>query len=213
LINIEPMSTDYRFPNAEGDHTRNYLWQPVVDSLRLAKVTTVFDVGCGNGAFVRHLNSEGFSARGVDPSSEGVAMAKSVDANAPVEQASAYDPLAEKYGKFDAVVSLEVIGHVYYPRKLAKCMFDLAKPGGLIVVSTPYHGYWKNLVIAITGHFETHISPLWDNGIIKVWSVKTLTELFHETGAKRESVRRLGRIPVLAKTMMLAFRTPARSFE
>lgn len=135
-------------------------------------------------------------------------MAKKADPNAPVAQASAYDPLHEQYGVFDAVVSLEVIGHVYYPRKFAKCMADLTKPGGLIAISTPYHGYWKNLMIAVCGHFDQHVSPLWDHGIIKLWSVDTLTSLFQEVGLSRQSVKRLGRVPPLAKTMLLTFRKP-----
>jgi 2-polyprenyl-3-methyl-5-hydroxy-6-metoxy-1,4-benzoquinol methylase len=205
---IIEVSTEYAFPNAEGDHTRHYLWQPVIDSLRKNNAKSVFDLGCGNGAFVRFLNASGFTATGVDPSSQGVAMAKKADSQTPIEQGSGYEPLADKYGQFDAVVSLEVIGHVYYPRKFVKTLFDLAKPGGTIAISTPYHGYWKNLLIALMGHFDTHASPLWDHGIIKLWSISSLTSLLQEQQVDGISVKRLGRIPPIAKTMLVTCKKP-----
>ncbi len=205
----EEISSEYHYSNAEGDHTAGYLWPTVLRKLREEKAQTVFDLGCGNGSFVYKLNSEGMRAKGVDPSTEGVALAKKKDPRAPVEVGSGYDPLSERFGTFDAVVSLEVICCVYYPRKFVKCLYDLTKPGGLILVSTGYHGYWKNLMLAVCGAIDKHASPLWDHGIIKLWSVDTLTQLFHETDLRRESVSRLGRIPPLAKTMLLTFRKPS----
>jgi 2-polyprenyl-3-methyl-5-hydroxy-6-metoxy-1,4-benzoquinol methylase len=208
MNSITEVSTDYAFPNSEGDHTCHYLWQPVIDALRKNNAKSVFDLGCGNGAFVRFLNASGFAARGVDPSSQGVAMAKKTDSHAPIEQGSGYEPLADKYGQFDAVVSLEVIGHVYYPRKFLSTIFDLTKPGGTIAISTPYHGYLKNLLIALMGHFDTHVSPLWDHGIIKLWSISSLTTLLEERQLENISVTRLGRIPPIAKTMLFTCKKP-----
>ncbi len=204
----EEISTEYFYSNTEGDHTRPYLWEPVVKVLKQEQAKTVFDLGCGNGSFVKHLVQRGFDASGVDPSSKGITLAKAADPSLKVEQASAYDPLSERFGCFDAVVSLEVAPVVYYPRKFARCLCDLAKPGGLIAVSAAYHGYLKNLAVALMGGMEHHANPLWDHGIIKLWSIKTLTALFDEVGVKRESVQLLGRIPPLAKTMLLTFRKP-----
>ena len=54
--------------------------------------------------------------------------------------------------------------------------------GGEMIISTPYHGYLKNLALAITGKFDRHFTVLWDGGHIKFWSVKTLTKLLNEFG-------------------------------
>ncbi len=137
---------------------------------------------------------------------EGIAQAKIADPSTTLETGSAYDPLHERYETFPAVVSLEVAEHVYYPRLFAKCIFDLLEPGGLAIISTPYHSYLKNLALALTGRMDAHFTALWDHGHIKFWSVKTLSFLFAEQEMKIETVHRVGRSPILAKSMILTFR-------
>jgi len=202
------ISTDYPYRSAEGDHTRFYLWDPVARLLQSEGKKRVFELGCGNGAFARHLTGFGFEMTGVDPSLAGISHAMKAEPKLPLEIGSAYDPLAEKYGTFPLLVSLEVIAHVYYPKKFAQTVYDLLEPGGVAVISTPYHGYLKNLAVALSGKMDTHFNPLWDHGIIKIWSVPTITRLFDWAGLQRENVLRIGRIPVLAKAMVLAFRKP-----
>jgi 2-polyprenyl-6-hydroxyphenyl methylase/3-demethylubiquinone-9 3-methyltransferase len=73
------------------------------------------------------------------------------------------------------VISLEVVEHVYAPRSFAATIFDLLEPGGIAVLSTPYHGYLKNLAIAALNGFDKHVNPLWDYGHIKFWSQRTLS--------------------------------------
>ena len=105
-------------------------------------------------------------------------------------------------------MSLEVVEHVYAPRDYARCVASLLQPRGLAIISTPYHGYWKNLALALTGKLDGHFTALWDHGHIKFWSVRTLTQLLEETGLKVERVYRVGRFPVLAKSMILVARKP-----
>lgn len=197
---------DYRYPDAGAAHTHNYLWAPVCRLLEVTAAKKVFDLGCGNGAFARKLQSQGHDVQGVDPSEEGVAQARKAAPDQQIEVGSAYDPLSEIYGTYPAVVSLEVVEHVYYPRKYAKCVADLLCEGGVAIVSTPYHGYWKNVALAISGKMDSHFTALWDHGHIKFWSVATLTELFAEQGLICERVLRVGRFPILGKSMILMFR-------
>jgi hypothetical protein len=53
---------------------------------------------------------------------------------------------------------------------------------------------------------NSYFTALWDHGHIKFWSVDTLTRLFAEQGLIREEVHRVGRFPLLAKSMILTFR-------
>lgn len=96
----------------------------------------------------------------------------------------------------------EVIEHLFNPRLFARRMFDLVKPGGMVVVSTPYHGYWKNLALAASGKLDTHFTALWDGGHVKFWSMKTLRILLADTGFVDIRFERAGRIPVFAKSMI-----------
>lgn len=200
------ISSDYEFSNAEGDHTREYLWDPILAEIRAAKIARVFDLGCGNGAFVRHLRGLGIDACGVDPSIQGIQQAKMHDATLPVANGNGYEPLSERFGQFPFVTCMEVMAHVYYPRKMAKTIFDLLEKDGIAIVSTPYHGYFKNCMLAAFDRFDQHLSPLWENGVIKFWSIKTMTVLFQEIGLEVERVHRVGRIPWLAKSMIFVLR-------
>jgi 2-polyprenyl-3-methyl-5-hydroxy-6-metoxy-1,4-benzoquinol methylase len=204
----EPYRIDYRHTDAEPPHGHDYLWPPILDLLQKHEAKRVFDLGCGNGSFVRKMASLGMDVTGVDPSEEGVQRAVAANAGLKIEPGSAYEPLAEKYGQFDAVVSQEVIGHVYFPDKFARCARELVKPGGIAIISTPYHGYWKNLLIALTGKWDAHHTALWRHGIIKFWSPATLTELFAKEGFERLECLRVGRWAPLAKSMILVFRAP-----
>ncbi len=65
----------------------------------------------------RLLKEKEYSVVGVDPSSDGIALAKEIDPETRLSVGSAYDPLSERFGQFPALVSLEVVEHVYYPRK------------------------------------------------------------------------------------------------
>jgi len=166
----------------------------------------LFEIGCGNGATADMLGQLGFDVTGVDTSISGIQIANKSFPHLKLFQGSAYDDLVKKYGRFPIVISLEVIEHLFYPRKFASTFYSLLEDGGMGVISTPYHGYLKNLALALTGKMDAHFSSLWDGGHIKFWSMRTLTSLLYETGFEDISFVRVGRIPFLAKSMIAVFR-------
>lgn len=204
----------YEWRNAELSSSHNYLLpalrvesEPLLAALKSEqKQLKAFDLGCGNGSVAGAMERWGWSVVGVDPSVDGIAHAKSKNPGINLHVGSAYDDLSNKFGKFPLVYSLEVVEHVYAPREYAQTLFNLMEDDGIAIVSTPYHGYWKNLVMALSGKMDAHFTALWDHGHIKFWSVKTITELFAEVGLKVVRVHRVGRIPVLAKSMVLVLK-------
>ena len=100
------------------------------------------------------------------------------------------------------------VEHLYSPRAFAGTLFDLVEPGGIAVVSTPYHGYFKNLTLAVTGKLDSHFTVLWDHGHIKFWSVKTLNTLLMEAGFREVQFQFAGRFPLLAKSMIAVATRP-----
>lgn len=213
----EPISVaGYRYRSAAASHAHAYLLPTVKEELAVIHRSLgntfprIFDLGCGNGSFCALLLCDGWSVTGVDPSSEGIALANKAFPQIRLELGSAYDDLAAKYGRFPVVISLEVVEHVYAPREYARTLFDLVEPGGTAIVSTPYHGYLKNLILALTGKMDKHFTALWDHGHIKFWSIETLTILLNEAGFKNIRFHRVGRIPALAKSMIaVAHKPPA----
>ena len=109
---------------------------------------------------------------------------------------------------FDAVLSTEVVEHVYSPRQWAAAAYASLKPGGVLICSTPYHGYLKNCALALSGKLDAHFTALWDGGHIKFWSRRTLTALLQEAGFQVVSFRGAGRWPWLWKSMLLVGRKP-----
>jgi 2-polyprenyl-3-methyl-5-hydroxy-6-metoxy-1,4-benzoquinol methylase len=116
--------------------------------------------------------------------------------------------MAAQFGRFPIALCLEVIEHVYAPRDLARALFDVLLPGGTAFISTPYHGYLKNLALAVTGRMDAHFTALWDHGHIKFWSPRTLGQLLAEAGFGDLRCSRLGRIPPLAKSMLVSVDRP-----
>jgi 2-polyprenyl-3-methyl-5-hydroxy-6-metoxy-1,4-benzoquinol methylase len=165
-------------------------------------------LGCGNGSGAAMLARAGWNVTGVDPSVEGISLANKMYPDLALHLGSAYDDLAAKYGRYPVSISLEVVEHVYDPRKYACTLYGLLAAGGVAIISTPYHGYWKNLALAITGKTDAHYTALWDNGHIKFWSIKTLTSLLEEAGFEDIHFLRVGRIPLLAKSMVAIARKP-----
>ena len=200
----------YQWNNPATSAAHKYLLPAVfkiVDDLKFNQgQRQIFDLGCGNGSIIAALADKGYDVIGVDPSEDGIRQAKLAHPSLRVYQGSAYDDLAKKYGLFPVVISLEVVEHVFFPRKYAACVYSLLELGGVAIISTPYHGYWKNLAMAVTGKLDAHFTALWDYGHVKFWSIKTLRLLLQEVGFTEVRFLRVGRIPPLAKAMIVTAR-------
>jgi len=198
----------YKYRDAHVAHTHAYL-MPVIESIlsSIGSNSSIFELGCGNGSNAAYLASKGYGVVGVDPSSSGIAIAKDNFPECRLEIGSADDDLSGRFGKFDVVLSLEVIEHVYSPVRYVEAVRNLLNPDGIAIISTPYHGYIKNLALAMSGKMDAHFTALWEGGHIKFWSPKTISELFESEGFQRSAIFRVGRIPVLAKSMIVIFQT------
>ena len=95
-----------------------------------------------------------------------------------------------------------MIEHLLYPKELVKAAKKCLKRGGVLILTTPYHGYWKNLVLALTGKMDNHFHVLWDGGHIKFFSVTTLTELLTTERFSDIRFKFAGRYPYLWKSML-----------
>jgi 2-polyprenyl-3-methyl-5-hydroxy-6-metoxy-1,4-benzoquinol methylase len=205
----------YRYSAATLSQVHAYLLPTVKAELQSlharldGRPARLFDLGCGNGSVASYLAADGWEVTGVDPSSEGIAEANSAFPDLRLARGSAYDDLATTYGCFPVLISLEVVEHIYAPRDYARTLFDLVEPGGAAIVSTPYHGYLKNLALTVTGKMDAHFTALWDHGHIKFWSISTLTTLLTEAGFETVRFRRVGRVPALAKSMIAIARKAA----
>ncbi|MBD9388229.1 class I SAM-dependent methyltransferase [Agrobacterium sp. AGB01] len=205
--NHQDLAHDYH--HAKPNRSLTYLLPAILKGLEKNRsVRRIFEIGCGTGDLANLLTRKGYHVLASDPSTSAIASARLRFPEQSFEEASAYDDLSARFGSWDAVVSTEVIEHLYRPKIFAQTAFHLLASNGTLIISTPYHGYWKNLALALSGKMDDHFMALRDHGHIKFWSEKTITKLLSDAGFNSIEISRAGRIPALAKSMVIVARKP-----
>ena len=202
---------EYYYESAAGTSAHGYL-RPVLHSL-LADVGSsaeILDLGCGNGSLTAAFLTRERRITGVDYSVSGIALALGHYPAIRFLQADVCGALPPEIrpGGFDAVMCCEVVEHVYSPKALMKNCYRLLRPGGFLILTTPYHGYLKNLALALSGRMDRHFTPLWEGGHVKFWSRRTLSQLLREEGFEAVVFRGAGRVPWLWKSLVFKARKP-----
>ncbi len=198
---------DYGFPDAEPSHMHRHFVPKILHLLEgRGRPLRILDVGCGNGALAGQLHELGHDVTGIDLSEEGITVARKAWPGVRFELMAADARMLQTLGcePFDVIVSTEVIEHLYAPRPFISGCWDGLKPGGRLILTTPYHGYLKNLVLALTNHWDRHADPLWDGGHIKLWSRRTLGKLLMEKGFENITFQGAGRVPYIWMTMVMS---------
>jgi 2-polyprenyl-3-methyl-5-hydroxy-6-metoxy-1,4-benzoquinol methylase len=206
MTEIIESRSDYRHGPGRYE-THGYIAPVVLSICGEFAVRRVLDIGCGNGMLCRELADAGCEVVGVEPSASGVAAARQLVPEGVFYERSVYDdPAGIAESGFDLVVSTEVIEHLYKPAALLQLAAAKLKADGLLVLSTPYHGYLKNLALSLANGWDRHHAPLSDGGHIKFWSRQTLTGLLEKHGFRVLQFHGAGRLPGLWKAMILVAR-------
>ena len=101
-------------------------------------------------------------------------------------------------------IATEVVEHLFHPRELLRLAHNKLREGGLLVLSTPYHGWLKNVAISVLNKWDWHHTVFWDGGHIKFWSRATLGKLLEEEGFDVVGFHGCGRAPYLWASMVMA---------
>ncbi len=172
----------------------------------------VADLGSGNGYLAGLLSNAGYSVTGVESSADGIEVARAAYPSVRFVHASVYDDLRDRVGvPFDVVLATEVIEHLFDPQRFLSNAYSLLRPGGIAVLSTPYHGYAKNLAMAVAGRWDAHFATHWLGGHIKFFSPRTLQRMLLEVGFVSVRFRFAGRLPLLWKSMVACAARPGES--
>lgn len=107
----------------------------------------VADIGCGTGALMQHLKGDTHQELvGYDFSEKAIEAVRAKGFKGVVADLRTYAPNGDAYS-YNAVVSAHVIEHIKEEDRFVSLLRVLVKPGGTVVVATPW-------VEEIQGHFE-----------------------------------------------------------
>ena len=139
---------------------------------------------------------------GIDSSEDGIVIGCKAYLNVRFEVHSVYDDLRDIVADVDIVVSSEVIEHLYLPKLFLENISKVLSRGGYVILTTPYHGYLKNLALSLLNHWDKHHTVEWEGGHIKFFSEKTLTRLLKTCGFTEVTFNNTGGIRRLWKSMV-----------
>lgn len=150
----------------------------------------LLDVGCGDGYATRRLCDHCPHIVGMDVSLNALRAARHDQPTGRWLCASLEAELPFADASFDVLHCCEVIEHLLDVPAALKAMHRILRPGGLLFLSTPYHGRVKNLALALFG-FERHFDPTGTH--IRFFTRGSLQRLLQGVGFEVERITGLGR--------------------
>jgi 2-polyprenyl-6-hydroxyphenyl methylase/3-demethylubiquinone-9 3-methyltransferase len=203
-----PLASRYGWDSPSDTYSHSYLLTKIGALGQALGGGRVLDIGAGNGSALPAWQRLGWTVCAIEPDSDGFGLAKKVE-GVEVRNLGVGATLPAKWtNSFDLAISLEVVEHLFDPNLLVHTCSEALRPGGHALISTPYHGYWKNLAIALADKWDFHHHPERVGGHIKFWSRATLRRLFEKEGFQPISFHGAGRLPFLWKSMIWVFQKP-----
>ena len=200
----------YGYRDAQPSHSQIYLGDPLdrlIASRNWKNPARALDYGCGNGWFANWMSQKGFDTAGVDISPSGIEQARIAFPHVAFTTDVSPESLA-RLGPFDLITSIEVIAHCYKPAEELARIRAVLRPGGIFILSTPYHGYLKFLALAATGRMEQHLDTSWAGAYVHYFTPNSITKLLSGAGFAEITIARVGRISALAKSMIVTCTKP-----
>ena len=136
----------------------------------------VLDFGCGGGTIIGNLNrrvSIHPDSLGVDISETAIRRARERFAEINFDVLGAGGRINVPSGFFNVLVTSEVIEHVLDTEKMWDEFNRVLKPGGILALTCPYHGWLKDLTLLLVGRSESHFHDPF-NQHIRHYSLKAL---------------------------------------
>ncbi|PJB51665.1 hypothetical protein CO100_01895, partial [Candidatus Berkelbacteria bacterium CG_4_9_14_3_um_filter_33_5] len=161
----------------------------ILKKYNISNNARIIDFGCGNSYIVTKLINLGYG------NIDGIDINPQIPRTTPKKYYKYYQNLLIsditdnklfkwKKGKFDLIISTEVIEHIFEIDKYLTNINRLLKKNGIIILSTPYHGYLKNLVITIFNLWDKHFHSDIKNGHIRFFSFPVINKMLLNNNLK-----------------------------
>lgn len=176
-----------------------YKW-PVLSGFIPRDASVILDYGCGKGKILSDIWSLNKLGRlyGADISKTACSISKKKVPHAKILQINEDQKVALPPKSCDFVLSLDVIEHIYDTEKVFTEFRRLVKKDGKLLLSTPYYGIIKNIIIALVG-FDIVYHP--KSPHIRFYTKKSLVGILNDYGFQIEQFGYYGRFPFVWRGM------------
>lgn len=172
-------------PPIEGE-----FWQrmhtALIKTLKLRAGMHIVDVGSGNGWVSQTLQGRNITVTSVDLSRSNIRRIRETYGTEGIIAVAGSLPVCDK--SVDAVIASEVIEHLNDPQQAIREFIRIVKPGGRVVISTPYREKIKmNLCIHCNRltPSNAHLHSFDENQLISMFSHEDIHEIrYHRIGNK-----------------------------
>ncbi len=181
-------------------------WPILRDLIPSAPGTVILDYGCGNGEIIKEMRVLNPAAHfvGVDVSEAALDKARGSLPDVAFHSSRDGGVVPLKDGAVDFLLCTEVIEHVYDTEATFHEFARLLHPGGRILLTTPYHGMVKNLLLVLLA-FDRHFDPTGPH--IRFFSKRSLFRCLRDVRLVPERHGYIGRVfPVSMSMYVLARR-------
>jgi 2-polyprenyl-6-hydroxyphenyl methylase/3-demethylubiquinone-9 3-methyltransferase len=167
---------------------------------RIAPGERVLDLGCGTGELTEALRAAEAEALGVDVSEQALRRAAERHPQIELRLAPADGPLPLGDAQFDVVWAGEVIEHVRDSAAWMSEVRRVLRPGGRLLLTTPYHGRLSLALLALSpGGPRAHFDPRGDH--LRFYTPGSLRVLLADLGFEEIDVAGAGGLPLLRRSI------------
>jgi len=149
----------------------------------------VIEVGCGDASFTTDLAKLSSRVTAIDISAGQIAENTQRFPQIKFLQHDLAEKMPFADGSFEIAWCSEVLEHLFDPGFALREMHRVLRPGGKLLVTVPYHGRFKNLLIALF-KWDEHFAPA--NPHIRFYTNGTLSRLAAAAGFRDVRIKTCG---------------------
>lgn len=149
----------------------------------------VIEVGCGDASFTTELAKYSRFVTAIDISAGQIAENARRFPGITFRQHDVAGRFPFADGAFEVIWCSEVLEHLFDPAYALREMHRILRPGGRLLVTVPYHGRFKNLLIALF-KWDEHFVP--SNPHIRFYTKRTLSRIADKAGFRSIRIKTCG---------------------